>query len=508
MIGKYELHKCRDLVIMGGSGVSTFGRSVRVLHASMEPRPASFSQWYGANTTNCAGWALDWEDWAKQPDSRQWFLDAVKQKGDVTWLAPQLWLGGGNPFVPIFKQPHAATVRDMDGAFACVTWQYGSAWSRWQEELGKIRSEGYRGVLVAMMDGGRRAGQSGGYNTVQECVDIVNWAADQGIGIGLFMPQLDPDKIAPVLRAVVARYGVTPDGTPPPPPPPPPAPTGLFVKASGNQLVLNGQPFRFIADNPWTLPEMLGASSKLSLYLDVRKAQGFNTVVFWLTGSWFDRSVANPRVNMFDRSDRVFNEIEKRGMFCIPCPAVFQWDVAKQDTVRVLSASEAHALGQAFAERYRDRSSIIAWMAMAFDAWQLMSPNDVLDTAIGIREGDPNHLVMLGPRMHRTTTSYFPVSSCHEIPAYASYHKYTLADIQGPMDQIQATGRPFVNMEGPAYGDGAITVEQVATCVRLTKRWPVCGLVYIDAAIYPFRSDWQAQLDNPGVRAFLREAKS
>jgi hypothetical protein len=191
-------------------------------------------------------------------------------------------------------------------------------------------------------------------------------------------------------------------------------------------------------------------------------------------------------------------------MFAIPCPCIFQWEGSIQDNVVKLPLGECYDLGKAFAERYKNRTNLLFWMAMAFDAVPgCMSALDVLATAQGIRAGDPNHLVSLGPKMHQPTTGYAPISDCHQLALYASYHKYTRSEIAGAMDAIAAKGVPIANMEGPAFGAPGIGIDKVTAAVAITKSWPVIGHFYIDDAVYPFRAGWQDQLNNAGVRAFL-----
>jgi len=279
-----------------------------------------------------------------------------------------------------------------------------------------------------------------------------------------------------------------------------------YVSIAGQDLMLDGKPWRFIADNPWTLPERIGASpQKLANYLDTRKKQGFDCVIFWVMGSWFDKTVAKPLPQMFARSDAVMSELEKRGMYAIMCPALFQWVDSIQDNKVVLPISESYELGRIFGDRYKDRKNLAVYMAMTFDATTTppLTSKDVMDLAKGIRAGDTNHVIMLGPKMYMTTTSYYPVGDCHQIAAYASYHRYTYDEIKGPMNEIASKGVPYANMEGPTYGEPGLDASKVTAYVNITKKWRVCGFVYLDAGIYPFKSGWEKNLDNAGVRAFL-----
>lgn len=216
LIAKYGLNRCKDLVVMGLSGVSQYGYTVRVLHDLLvDPLPADFAGWYRKNAAGCAGWALDWEDESKAPTGKAWCLQAVAQTpaDKEVWFAPQLWLEGGRP--PYrrtqWDQTHAQTVRDLEATkrVKLLLWQYGAAWPTWKSEMQRFRDEGFTGLLVPMNDGGAREAQvSQGYATVKSSVEIVHGAADEGLGFGVFMPMIDPERIAPVFAAIRERYSI------------------------------------------------------------------------------------------------------------------------------------------------------------------------------------------------------------------------------------------------------------------------------------------------------------
>jgi hypothetical protein len=179
----------------------------------VNPLPSDFAAWYRKNAAGCAGWALDWEDESKYPAGKPWCLRAIKETppGSQCWFAPQLWLEGGKP--PSrrtqWDQTHAQTVADIEAAKlpALLLWQYGAKWPTWKSEMQRFRDEGYTGLMVPMNDGGAREMQtSQGYATVRDSVAIVHGAADEGLGFGLFMPTIDPARIAPTMAAIVERY--------------------------------------------------------------------------------------------------------------------------------------------------------------------------------------------------------------------------------------------------------------------------------------------------------------
>jgi hypothetical protein len=266
-----------------------------------------------------------------------------------------------------------------------------------------------------------------------------------------------------------------------------------------------GQPLpRFCADVAWDAAMMLGASAALPTYLNTRMQQGFDTIFF----------TVRPTIPQ-SRIDRVLDELDKRGMRAIVCPALFDWDDQLGDTYpdgrlcQGWPASRSRDLGQMYGEMFKNRTNILCWMAMAFDATaggSLIKPSDVYAIAEGLRDADKNHLITLGPRMKRTTLSYYPLSDCHQLALYASYSQYTVDAMAAGMNAVADTGAPFFDSEGPCFNLGNHTPEQIAGAAKSAQHWPVAGLCYIDRFTFAFPSGWQAQLNNAGVKAFVRAA--
>jgi hypothetical protein len=154
---------------------------------------------------------------------------------------------------------------------------------------------------------------------------------------------------------------------PPTPPDPPPTPDlTTFIQSDNQKLMIHNQQWKMTLDTAWLITERIGGNvNDISAYLDARKKQGFNTIMFGCGGDWFDKSVSNPKQNLFSNMDTILNQLESRNMFAVPCIQMHQYDNGKP--IIVLPVSEADSFGKFFANRYKDRTSIAFWMIGGLD---------------------------------------------------------------------------------------------------------------------------------------------
>ena len=301
---------------------------------------------------------------------------------------------------------------------------------------------------------------------------------------------------------------VVPDPPPPTPVDPPVQPQAPFVTASGNALTLKGKPWVFVADTAWRLVEQLGQSPEdLAKYLDTRKAQGFNTIIIGTDGAWFSRSASKPVEALFSALDLVLAALESRGMLAILTCQMHQYD-ANGKPVLLMPRTDAAWVGKFFASRYGENTAIAMWMVGGLDDKGVVSSEDVMNIAEGIRAVDPSHLITFHPRANYTTVDAFPVSMNHQVALYQSYHSYAYATCSKKLDQMKATAAPFANIEGPFEGEPGVTAEDVIKVVNMSVKWPVCGVAYGHHLVWQFAKGWKEALDCEGVRGFLKTSRA
>lgn len=140
-------------------------------------------------------------------------------------------------------------------------------------------------------------------------------------------------------------------------------PQWLRVSANGHYLVTpDGNPFIIQADSAWWLAER-SSRADVATYLDNRRDQGFNTVMFAATldfgegrntdgqSIWSaDASAPNPR--FFEHIDYIVDQAAARGMHIAMAPAWIKHVTPPRG--EGLSVQNAYTFGRWIGERYRD----------------------------------------------------------------------------------------------------------------------------------------------------------
>ncbi|MGK2868821.1 MAG: glycoside hydrolase family 140 protein [Mycobacterium sp.] len=166
----------------------------------------------------------------------------------------------------------------------------------------------------------------------------------------------------------------------------------LRASANGHFLVLdNGTPFVIQADSVWWLGER-STREDVIRYLDARRGQGFNTVMFIATFEFgrgrnpygqkiWDSDASQPNPAFFDHIDFIVAEAEARGMHAAIAPAWVKHVTPPRGDG--LTVHNAYGFGQWVGRRYRDRP-IIWIMGGDDDNWHVPIVNEV---ARGITNG-------------------------------------------------------------------------------------------------------------------------
>ncbi len=200
------------------------------------------------------------------------------------------------------------------------------------------------------------------------------------------------------------------------------APKGPFVTRSGTQLMYNGQPFRFVGvDIPEAAMDpningtcgtwMNAPETELDTWFARVKAEsGARVVRFWAFQSF---SAGGTNWTAFDRVVRL---AKRNGLFLLPVIENEQADCTsggfKFDTWYsggYLNPYGSYTIGykeyaRRVVERYRNESTILAWMLMNEAEGRTVNNTDApeplytftRDMSAYVKSLDPNHLVTLG----------------------------------------------------------------------------------------------------------------
>jgi hypothetical protein len=174
--------------------------------------------------------------------------------------------------------------------------------------------------------------------------------------------------------------------------------------------------------------------------------------------------------------------------------------------VCLIPKNEAVAFGQYFANRYGSKKYIPFWMIGGLDDKGVVSNDDIMNQANGVRSIDTKHLMTFHPRANYTTIDAFPIGPNHQIALYQSYHTYDYATYERKMNSLKVTGVPYANIEGPFDEEGDIGAEEIAKVTGMANKWNVCGFAYGNHYIWQFLNGWQNHLNSAGTKEFLKIA--
>jgi hypothetical protein len=297
------------------------------------------------------------------------------------------------------------------------------------------------------------------------------------------------------------------------------APSYPLHVAAGSHSIIDqqGKPIFFNADSPWHLIARL-TREDATLYLDDRKAKGFNTLLLSLivsvgysTGSSNNAygappfltpgNFATPNEAYFAHADWVLEQANLRGFTVFLAPAYIGFNCNNSGwcaQMKQNGTTAMRAYGRWVGSRYANQPNII-WVhggdadASAFGALAVVDA-----VALGIRDTDPNHL-------HTAHCQRFSSAlDCYDRP-WLDFNT-TYADcIQSPLqlrtDYQRSPARPFVLIEGQYEFESGWT----PACIRSQAYWSLLGgavgQFFGVGPIWDFTSSWDTVLDSQGTQA-------
>lgn len=206
------------------------------------------------------------------------------------------------------------------------------------------------------------------------------------------------------------------------------------LRVSDNQRYLqfeNGQPFFWLGDTGWLLPEKL-SRSKAGYYLSKCRRAGYNVVqVQVLNGvpsvnsygqlsnpfGW-DMSRADPSgvYSYWDHLDYIIDTAARNGIF-IGMVTIWGAQVKNGN----INEQQARTYGRFLAERYKDKPNIV-WI-MGGDIPGDVHPEVWNALAETIKSIDHNHLMTYHPRGRFTSARWFSQSPWLDFHTYQSGHR-------------------------------------------------------------------------------------
>ena len=289
----------------------------------------------------------------------------------------------------------------------------------------------------------------------------------------------------------------------------------------GNRFLVDqeGTPFFWSGDAAWSLIVQLSREDA-DLYLDDRKAKGFNVLMVNLIEHRFCTNAPNnyyneppftgqlfttPNENYFNHADYVIESAAKRGIIILLFPLYLGYDCGIDgwcEDARAATNEDLRFYGQYLGKRYRNFTNII-WCAGGDT-----DPSQVRDRMLacinGIYEKCPDHLFSSHNQPGSFALSPWHGEQWMTINNLYSYST-TLYD-QCRTAYEQEPVMPYFMIES-AYEN-----EHQASAQRLRSQayWPIlCGAmghIFGNCPIWHFggfpswcdKSDWKAELDQPG----------
>lgn len=206
----------------------------------------------------------------------------------------------------------------------------------------------------------------------------------------------------------------------------------LMVSDEGRYLKFaNNQPFFWLGETGWLLPERLNRD-EATFYLNEVSKKGYNVVqVQTMDGvpsdnfygksslpNGFDFSKINQKgvYDYWDHMDYIVQTAEKKGIFI---GMVCIWGTPVNSGL--MDALQAEAYGKFLANRYKNSPNII-WMIggdirgdVKTDVWESLGRT--------IRKHDPNHLITFHPRGRTTSAMWFNNADWLDFNMFQSGHR-------------------------------------------------------------------------------------
>jgi chitodextrinase len=289
------------------------------------------------------------------------------------------------------------------------------------------------------------------------------------------------------------------------------------VGPTGRYLVdQNNQPFMIVGDSPQSLIGNLSQPQVVSYFAD-RAAHGFNSA--WVNllcdsytacnrdGTTFDGippfttpgDLSTPNSVYFARVDTYLNIAAAYGItvFLDPIETGGWLDVLRSNGV-----TKAFNYGVYLGNRYNNFPNIVWMSGNDFQTWQTAS-DDALVLAVvkGIKSVDPNHIHTAELNYDSSTTLDDPnwASLAGLNAAYTYYPTY--AEVLHGYNQSPTL--PTFLVEAHYEGENVGGEMGTPLVLRLQAYWTMlvggAGQLYGNTYTWQFLSNWQSNLDTPGV---------
>ena len=300
-------------------------------------------------------------------------------------------------------------------------------------------------------------------------------------------------------------------------PTPPYAAFPLHVEAGKRHLIdANGQPFFIQGDTPWDLIAQLSRED-VDLYLEDRRAKGFNTILVELMEHKFS---ANPPKNVygdppftvpgdfstpneayFAHAEYVIAKAASKGMLVMITPAYMGYRGGNEGWYKEMVANGATKLrtyGQYVATRFRAERNIL-WV----EGGDYNPPEKSLLRAVadGIRDVDPSQLQTFHGARQTSALGFLGVSEqwLNVNDIYTS--GATVVD--NALLEYERSLMPFFLIEAHYENEHGAGEALVRTQAYQAVLAGACGHLMGNKPVWGFFSGWQAALNSGGARTLV-----
>jgi hypothetical protein len=278
--------------------------------------------------------------------------------------------------------------------------------------------------------------------------------------------------------------------TPTPPTPTPPTPSTfpepttfagpLKASSDGHYLVdQNNKPFLMMADTAWSLMVFLNPT-KAKEYIDLRKAQGYNTILTNITfnqrfasgpqGTAFTNgNLDQPHEDYFKAVDEVVKYAESKNVV-LEIGTLWTGSNGGKWGGTLPPVSQFQAYGTWLGNRYKEYKNIV-WFVGGDDT-PYRNMDNIRANAVALKAADPNHLIT-----YHTDSKAYNVSG----ESWLGYNSIQWNSNSSPLTYADARegygkGKPYINME-PAYDPKACCGDTDTTEIKNRHNgwWEILG---------------------------------
>lgn len=290
----------------------------------------------------------------------------------------------------------------------------------------------------------------------------------------------------------------------------------MKVTIKNKNFVWNDSKAHFVLDTAWTLPEL--SLNDVRYYLDVRKNQGFNAVMFGPENRYLDENY-NWSNNYIQKLEKIMEFIQERGMWAVPGVSCVIYRDGKPHSF--IPTDKADYVARKYTEIFRKYKNIWFHFADAFDArkvngeWveQYLLRYYANALTKGIRKEDSQVLIALHPA-HSFSSIHplfgLPLSDHNNFITLQSGHNHGRDPnyVQKLYDDAwkEEPNALVFNMEPCYEGYADVTTQDVKKIAEVDRRnGPSIAHGNIEVAV--FMNNWKDSLHDVGAQYVLEEAR-